>query len=350
MKPKLATADEILPFLNLIDQNNIYSNSGPLVTMLENAYAEYFKVSKDLVVAVSNATQAIQGLVSISEQKNWLIPDYTFVATGLAVLNTNKNLVLCDVSLNDWKIDISQIRRKGTKIGMIPVMPFGSKVFFEPYSDFRDVIIDAAASLGADLPDFCKLPDTWAVVYSLHATKVLGAGEGSIVVCGSKKIAKKLRSWKNFGFNQKRISELPGTNAKLSEIHAAYGLFSLHNIDSEKSEWLIVQEAVSKLTLKRTWNTSLNLVPQFQPYWIAQFENESQVVNVIRLLNSNGIESRKWWPKPLSYQKPFIGKDKMGNNLNSKFLASTHLGLPMYKGLPVEVVKEICNLIDEAIN
>ena len=63
MKPQLATVDKIIPFLRSLDQNNIYSNHGPLVKKLEDVYSDYFKVNRDLVVAVSNASQAIQGLV-----------------------------------------------------------------------------------------------------------------------------------------------------------------------------------------------------------------------------------------------------------------------------------------------
>jgi dTDP-4-amino-4,6-dideoxygalactose transaminase len=350
MKPQLATVDKIIPFLRSLDQNNIYSNNGPLVKKLEDAYSDYFKVNRDLVVAASNASQAIQGLVSISEKKNWLVPDYTFVATGLAVLNANKNIVLCDVNLHDWKIDLSQNLVTSDKYGVIPVMPFGAEVVFEPYSDFVDVIIDAAASLGSDQPDFSEMPSTWSVVYSLHATKVLGAGEGSIVVCGSQDIAKKLRAWINFGFNGERSSEIQGTNAKLSEVNAAYGLYSILNIDSEKNDWLMVQEVVSQSTAGRRWNTRVNIVAQFHPYWIAQFSDEFEVSSVVKTLNSKGIESRKWWPKPLSAQKPFIGREKIAETLNSKFLASTQLGLPMYRGIPVGAILEICRLVDESIN
>jgi len=349
MKPQLAKVDEIIPLLRSLDQTNIYSNNGPLVKRLEAMYSEYFKVDRDLVVVVSNATQAIQGLVSISKQEKWLVPDYTYVATGLAVLNANKKIVLCDVSLHDWKIDLNQSLISPDKYGVIPVMPFGAEVIFEPYLDFIDVIIDAAASLGAVQPDFSTMPTTWSVVYSLHATKVLGAGEGSIVVCGNKNIAEKLRSWINFGFYIERSSEIQGTNAKLSEVNAAYGLYSILNMDFEKNEWIKVQELVSQSTSGRRWNTQVNIVSQFHPYWIAQFENESELKSVRQLLSSEGIESRKWWPIPLSVQKPFIGKEKISKTKNSEFLASTQLGLPMFKGLPAVAILEICRLIDEVI-
>lgn len=90
-------------------------------------------------------------------------------------------------------------------VGIIPVMPFGSPVNIEDYLNWDCVVIDAAASLGSTLENVEKLKPDHFIVYSLHATKVLGAGEGSIVVCGSEDNAKKLCAWANFGFTEAAI-------------------------------------------------------------------------------------------------------------------------------------------------
>jgi dTDP-4-amino-4,6-dideoxygalactose transaminase len=227
MKPRLANFEEIAPLLRSMDQSRIYSNRGPLVRELEEEYSRYFNVNKELVVALANATQAIQGLLSISKNRDWVVPDYTFSATGLAVLTANRRLHICDVNLIDWKIDTNLISEKQKGFGILPVMPFGSGIDFEPYKNFKDVIIDAAASLGAPPPIFSEMRSSWAVVYSLHATKVLGAGEGAIVVCGNHLQADSLRAWSNFGFSSGRASEIQGTNAKMSEMNAVYGLASI---------------------------------------------------------------------------------------------------------------------------
>ena len=81
-------------------------------------------------------------------------------------------------------------------------------------------IIDGAASLGS-IETLKNLPETSNLVFSLHATKYLGSGEGGLVVTGTKEIADELRSWSNFGFQGSRQSMTQGTNAKMSEIQAA---------------------------------------------------------------------------------------------------------------------------------
>ena len=346
MKPMLGTFEEVAPYLKRIDQTKIYSNRGPLVCELEEAYSEYLSTNRNLVVALANATLAIQGLVEISKNNNWIVPDYTFSATGLAVLKANRNLLICDVNLHDWKIDLDLINGEHKSYGIIPVMPFGATVDFNPYMNFEDVIIDAAASLGAFPPNFRKMKKGWAVVYSLHATKVLGAGEGAIVVCGSDSQAEQLRAWSNFGFSSNRISEIQGTNAKMSEVNAAYGLHSINNVERERCDWYESQSNVTSQTKDYEWATSVNSTQLFQPYWIAKFSSTLEKTKVVNALEESGIQSRSWWVKPLSAQKPFSECVVLGSKGVSEKLSGEHLGLPMFRGLSLHQVVEVSDKIN----
>ena len=349
MKPQLATFEEVKPLLSRIDQSNIYSNRGPLVLELEDSYANYLGVEKDLVVAISNATLAIQGLISISSNSDWIVPDYTFAATGLAVLNANRRLHICDVKVSDWKLNLELLTKVHRSFGIIPVMPFGSEVDFGPYQDYDEVIVDAAASLGSMPPRFCEMKEGWAVVYSLHATKVLGAGEGAIVVCGNQSQASSLRAWSNFGFSTDRIARFQGTNAKMSEVTAAYALFSIQNLAEERESWIKSQSYVATRVSGYSWKTFVNSKPQFHPYWIASFTNNTERNLVAETLNGAGIQSRDWWPKSLSSQTALAKSQLIGPNGIAKSLSEKHLGLPMFRGLASNSVEEICDLIEAVL-
>ena len=349
MRPSLPSYTEVQPLLQSIDASHVYSNRGPLIQALENEYANYLGVEPSLVVAVGNATQALQGLIAISVPENWYCPDYTFSATGLAVINAKKILHLCDVTLDSWKIDTTNFPELSQAIGLLPVMPFGAEVSFSDYQEFTHVIIDAAASLGRVPPRASDMKSNWGVVYSLHATKVLGAGEGAIAVCGSHEMAQELRAWINFGFLDGRESKLMGTNAKMSEFNAAYGLASLRRFSHEESLWMHSQEAVSLFTKGERWTTQVNVFPAFQPYWIAEFRNAEERNYVSKTLSELQIQTRCWWEKPLSQQPAFSGSKKIGGNINSDFLASTHLGLPMYQGLHSEDIGFVVDSIEESL-
>ena len=349
MRPSLPEFSEVEPFLRSIDLNRIYSNHGPLVKELESEYAKYFGIQPELLVAVGNATLALQGLVEISGVDSWYAPDYTFAATGLAIIKASKNLHLRDVDITSWKLDPSEVDSKSNSIGVMPVMPFGSEVNFSKYMKFDNVVIDAAASLGRTPADISKMPSGWSIVFSLHATKVLGAGEGSIVVCGNRELAENLRAWINFGFKNERISSLAGTNAKLSEFNAAYGLVSIRNLAQERDKWLEVQQWISDFTKNEPWNTFVNQVPAFQPYWIANFENEKNRNIVAAALTEARIQSREWWAKPLSKQPAFKKYSDRKSLKNSSYLAAAHLGLPVYSEIKREDIRVIVQTIDKAI-
>ena len=349
MRPSLPKFSDVEPLLRSIDLSRVYTNHGPLVTELESEYAKYFGIEPDLVVAVGNATLALQGLVEISDVNSWYAPDYTFAATGLAIIKAAKDLHLCDVDIVSWKLDPSELDSNSSSIAVMPVMPFGAEVDFSNYAKFKTVVIDAAASLGRTPPDISKMPTGWSIVFSLHATKVLGAGEGSIVVCGNQELAEDLRAWINFGFQNERISSLAGTNAKLSEFNAAYGLVSFRNFTQERDKWLEVQQWVSDFTKNRPWNTFVNQNPAFQPYWIANFENEKNRSVVASALTTAGIQSREWWAKPLSKQPTFRKFSDNRSLSNSSYLASAHLGLPVNSELKKKDVELIVETIDMAI-
>ena len=81
------------------------------------------------------------------------------------------------------------------------------------------------------------LPAGWSVVVSLHATKVLGAGEGGIVVFGDVESADRFRAFTNLGFERTRTSERHGVNGKLPEATAAYALAALDGWELEEQQW-----------------------------------------------------------------------------------------------------------------
>jgi dTDP-4-amino-4,6-dideoxygalactose transaminase len=280
---------------------------------------------------------------------NWYAPDYTFAATGLAVIKANKVLNLCDVGIENWRIQTSELLVDPGDIGLMPVMPFGASVDFSEYINFETVIIDAAASLGRTPPDFTKMPSGWGVVYSLHATKVLGAGEGGMVVCGNEETAEELRSWINFGFGNERTAEIRGTNAKMSEFNAAYGLTSLRTFHASQKKWVESQALVAEFAQERAWLTWVNSSPAFQPYWIIDLKDSAMKNHIEIALDKLGIQSRSWWAKPLSMQNAFRSSKRVGSLSNSNKLALRHLGLPMFPGLSGEDIKFIVSAIDQGI-
>ena len=135
MKPKLASFQMASYYLRQIDSNRIYSNYGSLVRELESRYGLLFGVSPNRVVALANATLAIQGCAQNSQVEEWAVPNFTFAATALAIQQSGKKMRILEVNPVDWKIDRELIDSDG--VGIIPVMPFGAPTLVKDYLNWE---------------------------------------------------------------------------------------------------------------------------------------------------------------------------------------------------------------------
>jgi dTDP-4-amino-4,6-dideoxygalactose transaminase len=68
--------------------------------------------------------------------------------------------------------------------------------------------------------------------YSFHATKTLPAVEGGAVVASDPRLLAEVRRLRNHGVASDPMASAPGFNAKMSELHAAVGLRSLHGLEA----------------------------------------------------------------------------------------------------------------------
>lgn len=345
MKPKLANFEMASRYLTEVDQNRIFTNYGPLVRQLEARYADFLGVKPENVVALVNATLAIQGCAQISEVKKWAMPNFTFAATAHAVKLAGKEIQLVDVNRENWKINLEYVNSKS--LGIIPVMPFGSPVDIKDYAHWDHIIVDAAASLGSTLSNIKMLKPDHFVIYSLHATKVLGAGEGSIVICGSQEKAKLLRAWANFGFTELRESSFIGTNAKMTEYVAAFALAALDQKNTEESEWNKVLSYKKRLMEEIGMLNISDLYPGFRPYWI--FHLEESTKSLIDNLNINGIGNRSWWATPISSMAAFSDIEVIGGSSISLELSKSLIGLPMWRDLSFKSIDKIVEIIESSV-
>ncbi len=345
MRPFLASPDQVLPLLEEIHQNRIYSNHGPLVKRLESEYADFLNVNPDRVAVLSNATLALQACLEFSSVNNWAIPDFTFAATAVAAIRASKIVTLCDIRNDNFKLDTELITEfQDSEHGILPVMPFGAPIDFSEFIDFQNVVIDAAASLGSRMPDFNAMPYEWCTVFSLHATKVLGCGEGGLIVTNPEKAAR-IRSWANFGFLGSRESQFLATNAKMPEITAAYGLVSLQNEGKERKSWETPISIINNLMSGSRFNTYLNNIDGYRPYWIIRCRDSEELEEISLEMKNLGIETRRWWAKPL-HQMPAFGHLAKKDDLNYSQLASeTVLGLPLFREITTIEIEKIVNVL-----
>ena len=341
MRPVLPLFETVASRLAAVDQSGLYSNFGPQECEFRERFAERLRVDASQVSSVANATLGLAGAVAVLGGSRWAVPEFTFAATPAAVLAAGAEVVFADAGV-DMSLDVAGVLADG----FMPVAPFGAPPDLERWSGAGQVVHDAAASLGNDL-DLSGLPAGQAVVFSLHATKVLGAGEGGVVVFGDEADAARFRAWTNFGFAGSREAQVAGVNAKMSEIQACYAHAALDGWEQERAEWVEARERVERMAAAVCLEL-LRFGNGVNPYAIAEFPDAGTTLRVESTLARHGVGTRRWWSMGC-HRMPAYAHLTDAEFPVTDDLAARTLGLPIYRGMTDEDVEVVRAALEDAL-
>ncbi len=310
MKPRLPKAEQILPYLEQIDESRWYSNFGPLLMSFEEKLAELFEISPGCLMTASSGTQAISAVLRAMEVEAGtfcVVPSWTFVASAGAPTQVGLEPYFLDVDEQSWALEPEAVKEQlkyipGRVGAVVVVAPFGAPVEVAKWDAFTEetnvpVIIDAAAAFDSVLNvEGCKIGKT-PVMVSMHATKPFGIGEGAFLISNQKLLLSRTRQMTNFGFQADRNIVSRGMNAKLSEYSAAVGLAALNEWPEKREDWLKAQQYYLDAFAKHPSHT---VALHMGNDWVTSVCNVSippgMSEQVIEQLNNVGIQARKWWP------------------------------------------------------
>lgn len=334
LRPKLIAHSRFAHRLEQIDSERIYSNGGAQNQELVEIISSYFGVDKDQVVVGSSATLMLTGAAVVMGQDRWFLPSWTFSASALALSNAGCHLCFIDIDPQSHVADVSKLRKRSN---LLVVAPFGEQLTIDSEFNRCDfLLVDAAASVAHPVqysPDF-RGKERTVEIYSLHATKVLGVGEGGFAIVYDRSLAAKLRSWTNFGFDGSRSSSFAGTNAKMSEYSAAIGCETFLQANAEFEEWR-ASRARAETQEKRVGASGFfHSREHVAPYWIFTIPGvrvQSHVMSS-NLLES-GIASRQWWGSGCHTMPFFSSVEKLGPLDGTVQVARSTIGLPFSRDL-----------------
>ena len=346
MQPRLPRSDAVRERLQTVDAAGWYTNFGPQEVELRQRFATFLDVSADRVATASSASLALQGAATMSRATSWVVPSFTFPATVSALLQAGHEISFGDIRPEDWWLDLDHSAVDGPTQGIVPVAPFGAEVDLSRWDPSREVIIDAAASLGTDLPSLRELPATWAVVFSLHATKCLPAGEGGLVVFGDPERAARFRTWTNHGLADSRQAQFIATNAKLSEVAAVYAHAALDDWLRIRDEWLTARVRVERLEQIHDLVGQPGPRVGVSPYWIVVLADAATALAVERGMTRHGIGTRRWWCPGCHDMPAFTGYRRSPLPVTES-ATSRSLGLPMFRDMDDEDTERLSAALDD---
>jgi dTDP-4-amino-4,6-dideoxygalactose transaminase len=351
MKPRLPSAERLAPYLKAIDSSRMYTNYGPLALSLEDRLAAHFGLPNGTIATVANATLGLTlALTAQGARPGTLcaMPAWTFVASAHAALMAGLVPFFLDVDPETWTLDPRLVPdaegQAPAPIGAVmPISAFGQPIDVTAWDRVASrsglpMAIDAAAGFDSFVPG--AIP----AVISLHATKVLGVGEGGFVVSTDTALIREIRTRANFGFRGSRDALVPGTNAKLSEYHAAVGHAALDEWSEVRSEWMLAGQhyRTALSALDDVW-----LQDDFGKAWVAStcvVRFGGGVEGAQRALEAAGIETRRWWGAG-AHAHPATAAFPRAPLPATEALAGSTLGLPFFRDLTVAEIDRIVSIL-----
>lgn len=360
LRPLLPEYKHIIPYLERIDAARWYSNFGPLVMELRNRLCAHFKLDVEEGLMTSSGTA---GLISVLRAMNLprdsycIVPSWTFVASPAAAIAAEMIPYFVDVDDTAWALDPAYVKEvikqvKGVIGAVIVVAPFGRHIDVAAWDKFTfetsiPVVIDAAA--GFD----CFRNSTFGkttVVMSMHATKILGAGEGGMVFSRDRALIRHVQEQTNFGFYTRHIST-PGINCKMSEYTAAVALAALDTWPETRQKWQKTtnhyMELLTPLAKKHKLTVWLDKDSYTSTCNIRLPEGKADAV--ISQLQVRGIKARQWWDKGCHRQPAYAKYPRTDLPVTEK-LASSLVSLPFYVDIPERHIALVAGKLAEVLN
>ncbi len=353
IRPTIPSPDSWLPYLEQSYEQKFFSNFGPLATLLESRLSSVYDPRRS-AVAVSSATAGLTAcLHALGVKGKVVVPSFTFAATAQAVVLAGCEPVFCDVEEETWLLAPDELRKLIEEHQPVAVMPVRSFGMYHDCSRIAEVcaahslplILDSAPAFGGKLdgaqPSFVGEDNTFEV-FSFHATKVFGVGEGGVIFA-PKSYEEAVRRAVNFGLQSEDVLTVAG-NAKLNEFTAAISLAVLDNIATAvKNRQQIASNYQAAFSgakgIAHTWDTALS---PWQTFPIV-LEPEIKTEEVVRAAADFGLELRRYYYLPL-HQTTAFSSCVTGEMKTTESLSAQIVCLPVYSDMSKAEQEEIVEI------
>lgn len=362
-RPNIGNRARLFEHLADILERRWLTNNGPLVQRFENRVAQLLGVQH--CVAVCNATLGLQVLGrALGLTGEVVMPAFTFVATAHAFSWIGLQPLFCDVSMKSHNLDPTDAE---TLVSPRTSAIVGVHCWGQPCEPIRlgeiatrrglALLFDAAHAFG------CKVGQRMigsfgnAEVFSFHATKFVNSFEGGVVTTNDDRLAAELRLLINFGFTGYDSVVSYGTNAKMSEIHAAMGLVSLDSMDAivevNRSHYIRYLHNLSHLDAVRIFRYPEEIDSNYQ-YVVIEIDPQLSPISrddVLTVFHAEGVLVRRYFYPGCHRMAPYAGSGlaQPRSLPNTEKLVQRVLLLPSGTAMSEESINEVTELLDFCI-
>ena len=362
MEEKILVTRSFLPpmeeYINEIKElwdTHWITNMGVKHQILEEKLKEYLNVEN--ITLFTNGHLALEGIIQAMDLKGEVITTpFTFVSTTHAIVRNGLNPVFCDVTYEDYTMNVDKIEELITDktSAIVPVHVYGNICNYHKIEEIAKkynlkVIYDAAHAFGEtiDGKSVANLGD--ASMFSFHATKVFNTIEGGAITYKNPDLKEKLDQVKNFGITGPESIESIGGNAKMNEFQAAMGICNLRHVEEEiQKRKKVVKRYIERLSDIRgiklnSYNKKLKSNYAYFPVLFDGYKASRD--EIYEELKNHNIMARKYFYPLTNDAQCYKNRFSTEQTPIAKYVADRILTLPLYGDLELSTVDKICDII-----
>lgn len=326
---------------------------GPEVRAFEQEFAAY--IGTRFAIGVGSGTDALHLALlalGIGAGDEVITVPNTAVATVVAIELTGARAVLCDVHPDSMLMDAASLARAITPRtrAIIPVHLFGQSCDLEPILEMARarkifVVEDCAQAHGATYQG--QRVGSWGDIaaFSFYPTKNLGAyGDGGAILTNDAQLAERVNLLRQYGWRERYVSEIKGTNSRLDELQAAILRVKLRHLDAwnaaRRERAALYTELLRSVTPPREMAYGQHV---YHLYVVQTPQRQS----LISQLQAQGIGTAIHYPLAIHQQAAYANLGYRDDDLPvASRLAREIVSLPMYPELSLDDVRVVANTIN----
>ncbi len=361
-RPYLPPIERVHALLDEVWHNHWLTNRGPLLARFQQTLAGLFGIDTNQMALFANGTLAMDltlRTMGLPPGGRVITTPFTFVATGSAIVNAGLEPVFVETRPEDATLDPQAVEAAIDErtVAIAPVHVFGMPCQLDALQDIADrhnlrLLYDAAHCTGVSVNGQSIGAFGHASMFSLHATKLFHAVECGVITSPDPDLIRRLSRLKNFGYDGPVRIVPGGTNAKISEVHAAVGLAcceDFHAILQRRRE----QATRYRRNLADTPGIDLFPLPgpeveynySYMPILVDPEQYGCDSDQLEQRLKELNVFTRRYFFPLLNDVEAFAHCPVRGELPVARHIADRVLCLPVYHELTMDAVDRICEMV-----
>jgi|WetSurMetagenome_2_1015567.scaffolds.fasta_scaffold19620_4 dTDP-4-amino-4,6-dideoxygalactose transaminase len=284
---------------------------GDETAAFERQFADYIGVP--YAVGVGNGTEALHlalRALGIGAGDEVITVSHTAVATVAAVEMSGATPVLVDIRPSSYTLDAGLVERAISKRSkaIVPVHLYGQPCEMEQITRLAKthdlfVVEDCAQSHGALYQQ--RRTGAWghAAAFSFYPTKNLGClGDGGAIVTRDPTLYNQLTALRQYGWDEKRISQCAGWNSRIDELQAAVLRVKLVRLEESNRRRIQIARTYDRLLSGIPELTLPSVIPgttHVYHQYVVRCADPSARNRLIAHLSEQGIQTAVHYPLPV---------------------------------------------------